>query len=259
MSTLSAVPSAVAAIVGEFDGLDEVRDDDRPTGLSSVWLHDDWAVKTRPAGEGLDAESKALEWLSGRFAVPRRELFTSEGGTDWLVVTRLAGERADRFESLGNVEGSIQLLGESLRQLHDLDLPASEGSFGWGWDAVAAHIGARLEAGRIDPQLFPEPYSRYDARRLVDIWMEGRPSTEDLVVCHGRPEMAHVIVDGPSLSGVVSARELCVADRHLDLAVMHRSLQEVVGGEAAFIFYDAYGMDPDLVRLDHYVLADLLR
>jgi aminoglycoside phosphotransferase len=48
---------------------------------------------------------------------------------------------------------------------------------------------------------------------------------------------------------------LIVADRHLDLAIAHLSVGAVLGQEAVFGFYDAYGRDPDLIRLDRAVLV----
>ncbi len=38
-----------------------------------------------------------------------------------------------------------------------------------------------------------------------------------------------------------------MADRHLDLAVLHHSLHLTLGADAVFGFYEAYGIDPDLV------------
>jgi aminoglycoside phosphotransferase len=49
-----------------------------------------------------------------------------------------------------------------------------------------------------------------------------------------------------------------VGDRHLDLAVIQHSIHRTLGAEAVFGFYEAYGSDPNIVALDHYVLTGLL-
>ena len=45
---------------------------------------------------------------------------------------------------------------------------------------------------------------------------------------------------------------------HFDLAIVQRSLHYDLGPAAVFGSYEGYGADPDLVRLDHFVLASLL-
>lgn len=171
------------------------------------------------------------------------------------------GVPANSVENLGNPEGMISLIGRSLRELHDTPIDGDTATLlddGWAW--LDAEIAARLEAGAIVPDELPDPYRRYDAERLVALWAEGRPdpSEDDIVVCHGRPTLDRFVVHRGDLVGLVGTDSMCLGDRHLDLAIVHQSLQATIGGEAAFIFYDAYGIAPNVVRLDHYIFADLL-
>jgi aminoglycoside phosphotransferase len=84
------------------------------------------------------------------------------------------------------------------------------------------------------------------------------PQPTDLVVGHGRPLAGHVLVGPTGPAGLIALDRLAVVDRHRDLAVVHRHLQTLFGGEAVFAFYQGYGLDPDLIRLDRAILLDVL-
>lgn len=210
-------------------------------------------------GEGhLEQRSARLQWLAGRTPVPLVVVDEINEDGHWLVTEKLDGEPADQLESLGDIQGLIELVARSLRQVHELD--PSNFPFATGWDSLRIDIETRHYDGEIDASRLPEPYSRYDGDRLVELWAKGRPTKpEDLVVCHGAPTLSNFFVDGQRLVGLDGVDHLRVADRHLDLAIIHRSLHETLGGESPLIFFDAYGIDPGLVELDHYVLADFLR
>lgn len=198
-----------------------------------------------------------LDRLAGRapFAVP--EVVMAAGG--WVVTRTPAGERADRPERHADPDDLVCAVGAGLRSLHDLpvgELARHEGaSPGSGWDAVAERCRAAVAGGRVDRSRLPAPYDRYPPDRLLELFLDGRPAIDDDVLCHGRATMEAFLVDHGRFSGFARLDVALVADRHLDLATAHRSAQAVFGPEAVFRLYDAYGADPDLVRLDHYVLA----
>lgn len=159
---------------------------------------------------------------------------------------------ADRPDLVGDVGGLAVAIAEFLGRLHRL--PTEGFPFDVGWDALAA----RVEAAGRDAAELPEPYNRYETAKLRELWSKSRPDVEDLVVCHGQPELAGMRFHAGNLVGIGTVDRLCVADRHLDLAIAQQSLQRALGPESVFVFYDAYPFEPDLVRLDHYVLASLL-
>ena len=151
-------------------------------------------------------------------------------------------------------------LGRVLRELHGLSPGLVDGlSAGSGWSALAREIDHSVNTGKVVPSSLPDPYCRYEAKRLQQIWVEGRPETEDLVLCHGNPLLSHFFFDGDDFVGTDYLDGFMVADRHLDLAIVQREIHQILGAEAVFGFYDAYGTDPDLLRIDHYLLGSLLR
>lgn len=183
-------------------------------------------------------------------------------------------QRADEAHHHGDLDGVVAAVARALRALHDLD--PSDAPLPSGWAALEQAIelqGVEARAGeaageegdRDDVVALPAPYDRYPLADLRSIWVGGRPPTEDLVVCHGRASLDQFLVTtAPGVDGRVEvaairdAGRLRVADRHLDLAVVQQSLLAVYGFDAVVLFYEHYGADPDLVRLDHYVLAGLL-
>jgi aminoglycoside phosphotransferase len=201
----------------------------------------------------VEAEQARLVWLANRFPVP--EIVAVDGC--WLVTTvppGHPGNAADEAPDPGDVSRAI---GAGLRRLHEL--PVADCPFERSWGTIVAQLQRGVEGDLVDASSLPQPYSRYEAGRLLELVQSGRPSPpDDPVVCHGSPAVTNLFVDGGALSGVVGVHRLGVADRHLDLAIVHRSISDLLGPQALYGFYEGYGQDPDLVRLDHYLLVDLL-
>lgn len=164
---------------------------------------------------------------------------------------------ADRPDLHGQVEGLVDSIGATLQRLHETRLPVPiEGE--QCWDALRSAIEERLKQDLIQPDAMPDPYSRYEPAALVDIWVQGRPAIHDLALCHGNPRLAMFQFQGDTFVGCDDVSSVRVADRHLDLATMHQEIHHLYGPEAIYRFYEAYGSDPDLVKLDHYLLASHL-
>ena len=171
---------------------------------------------------------------------------------DWIVTSRPAGEGSHQPERHGQIGGLAEIAGRTLRDLHDTAVGDRTGTS--GWEAIAD----RVAKSDTEAETLPEPFCRYGRDRLIELWSEGRPAAEDLVMCHGRPRLENLFVAATAFTGWVEPRYAVVADRHLDLAIAHRSIQDRLGNDAVFRFYEAYGSDPSLVALEHYLLADLL-
>ncbi len=170
----------------------------------------------------------------------------------WIVTSRPAGEGAHQPERHGQIGGLAELAGQTLRDLHDASV--GEQIDQTGWEVIAD----RVAKSEVEAETLPEPFRRYTRDRLIELWSGGRPAAEDLVLSHGRPRLENLFVNATAFTGWVEPRYAVVADRHLDLAIAHRSIQDCLGNDAVFRFYEAYGSDPSLVSLEHYLLADLM-
>lgn len=250
-------PPAVAAAVGDhrWDRVEVTS----PSG-SMVWRVGPRHVKHVPPGEpgpNVQAEAERLRWLRPHLPAPEVVLVSDDGDGGWLVTATLLGHPAHRVDRHPDAEVLVRSIGHALRRLHAL--PPSACPFDAGWDRLDEEVVANLAAGRIDTSAFDQPFCRYEADQLVELWRQGRPAEDDAVVVHGDAALPNLLVDGSELTGFVDVGRLGVGDRHLDLAVAHRSIQRNLGPAAVFAFYDAYGTDPHLARLEHLLLGDLLR
>ena len=208
----------------------------------------------------VEAEERRSRWLEARATnVARVEVVVD----NWMVSTIPDGVPGHQPELHTEPDRLPMALGATLRRLHELD-PVSC-PFIRPWSQVVDQLREAIEAGRLDPARLRPPYDRYPPDRLVELLHLGRPATEDLVVTHGSPGLSNLFVsttdthdttDGPI--GVGGLHRLGIADRHSDLAVVHYQLSAAYGPEAVIGFYEGYGLTPNLVVLDHYLMIDVL-
>ena len=86
-----------------------------------------------------------------------------------------------------------------------------------------------------------------------------RPTSEDLVVCHGDYCFPNILISGGDAVAYVDLGELGVADRWWDLAVASWSATWNVGPGFEDAFLAAYGIEPDRQRMAYYrLLYDLV-
>lgn len=234
-----------------------------------VWAVGDRWVWAAPPGSGrAGAEADGLALLDAHLPCPEVVLHHGE----WLVTTVPAGHPATEPERQPRPDDVPSAIGAALRRLHDLDPAAVLSSPGHrdgpsgSSESLAEAVTAGLGDGRIDPATLPDPYRRYGAADLAAMVRDGaersaaaaRRAGDAEVVSHGDPVVGNWFLDGGEVAGVTGVHRAGLADRHLDLAVAYRSLTDHFGPEAVFGFVDAYGTDPDLVRLDHHLLVSLL-
>ncbi len=243
--------------------------------LARPWPGLVWAVGNRwvwaaPPGSGrARAEADGLALLGPH--LPCLELVLHHG--EWLVTTAPVGHPATEPERQPRPDEVPSIIGAALRRLHDLDpTTVLEGSGGAerisrSSDSLLAAISAGLADATIDPSALPDPYRRYGAADLAAMVAEGaersaaaarRAGDDAPVMSHGHPVVGNWFLQGGATAAVTGLHQAGQADRHLDLAIVYRSLTDHFGAEAVFGFVDAYGIDPDLIRLDHHLLVGLL-
>ncbi len=180
-------------------------------------------------------------------------------GIRWIATEVPAGASAATPEQHYRPDALPEQLGTALRAVHDRSIAdAAADALG----EVRTDLDRRLADGSIDPAALPEPYRRHPADRLCSLVFDGledRIGDAAPVRLHGDPVVDRFWAAPDGAVTVVDGRDDLVGDRHLDLAVAHRSIHDVYGPAAVFQFYEAYGLDPDLVILDRATLAALLR
>lgn len=215
-----------------------------------VWAVGQHLVSHSPGNPDIvAAERDRLEWLGRHLATVTVVVADDE----WLVTTLPAGPSADRPDLHPVPDELPAALGRALKSLHELN--TDDHPFSWRWSQRVADIERAISEDRLAVDRLVAPYDRYDGDQLLDLIQQGRPPDEDLVVGHGHPVVANFYLDARSLASFTGVHRLGLADRHQDLAMIHRSLLDSFGGEAVMGFYGGYGLEPDLLRLDHYLLV----
>ena len=231
----------------------------------------------------LEAEHDRLVWLAGQLPVPEVLAWSPadpdlrpdpgrEGGPAHadadpatrahLLTAPVPGAPATDPANHQDPDALILALAGGLRRLHALPLDGAPEPR--GVDPRVARARTRVERGLVDRRHFEPAYARFAPERLIELLADARPpGPEDLVVVHGDPTLANLLL-GPSvergqltITGYVDVDRAGVADRYLDLAIVARSLASNLSPEALGPFFHAYGIEaPDLLKVDFYVLLD---
>jgi aminoglycoside phosphotransferase len=212
-------------------------------------------VKFAPAGSGLPLEREAerLAWAQRFTPVPRvLNSGRDETGT-WLHTAALPGRNAVDARWLADPAPAVAAIGRGLRALHDA-LPVTTCPFSWMAEDRLTTARKRAAAGLIDVAVWHPDYQHLTvAQALADA--VNRPPIDRLVVCHGDACAPNTLVgDRGDWTGHVDMATLGVADRWADLAVASWSLGWNFGMGWEPVFWDAYGVDPDPVRIAYYRL-----
>jgi aminoglycoside 3'-phosphotransferase-2 len=157
------------------------------------------------------------------------------------------------------LQGSLRAFGEALRQLHRMDPADLERRL--TLDDLFTQAADRVQRGLVSTSSLRPAYRRYSPERLLELARssivdDGRPNAP--VVTHGAASLVNLFVDGDQPTGWLRLDSLAVADRQRDLARVTKRLAEQFGGEALVIFFEAYGSEPDIRRLDAFALLDEL-
>ncbi len=226
------IPGAVLRATGGSDWSADTE------GLSGqIWRADGCYVK-RDATD----EHARLRWLGERFEVPAVRAFAD----GWLVLEDVGAPSLATVDPVraGTVMGTV------LRALHSV--PWRECPFDERVAVALEKARRNVEAGLVDPDDFDEEHLGATPAELFERLVASAPTDEDLVVVHGDFCPPNVLLRADGSAVVIDVGRLGVADRHHDLALVHRELD----GEAAAAFDRAYGLVPDPSKLYWYRLLD---
>jgi kanamycin kinase len=201
----------------------------------------------------LDDERARLEWCAGRIAVPELIDHGSDGRVEWLVTNPLRGISAAEDEMKRDPAWLVPFLGEALRAFHET-LPVDDCPFDFRLDAAIAHCASRIEQGRETWDDLHQDFKHMTPQEALQHLYDTRPSTEDVVVCHGDYCFPNVLIEDGRVTGYLDLGELGVADRWWDIAVGAWSTTWNVDPRWEPLFYEGYGVEPDPERIRFYRL-----
>ncbi|MGX1806568.1 APH(3') family aminoglycoside O-phosphotransferase [Nocardia sp. NPDC055321] len=224
----------------------------------------DKTATTAAARAELADERDRLLWLArAGFGAPRVLDWIENGGGSTLVTSTLPGIPASELSStLATM--AVDALADYLKSLHAL--PVDSCPFDRTLAVTIPAAAANVAAGLVDEDDFDGERAGHTAAQLLAELESDRPraaasEAADLVVCHGDFCLPNVLLDPETITvtGVLDVGRLGVADRHLDLALLTRSvadpdLNPAYGPELAARVAERTGADP--WRLDYYRLLD---
>ncbi|HEY2792993.1 MAG TPA: APH(3') family aminoglycoside O-phosphotransferase [Micromonosporaceae bacterium] len=202
-------------------------------GLSGarVWRIDDVYVKTielahwRDSGFGLAVEAERLRWLATQhIRVPDVIELERDDQFEWLITSALEGRTgADPWPEAQRT-AVVDALADIALMLHALPIEACP--FDRRLDVMVPEALLAAREDRIDLDEMDAERVGWGADKLCEVLVATRPAVEDPVVCHGDFCLPNVLLDPESLEfvGLIDVARAGVADRHLDVALITRSL-----------------------------------
>ena len=212
-------------------------------------------VKWAPAGSGvnLGREAARLRWAARYLPVPELLGSGSDESGSWLVTRAIAGCNAVDPRWLAAPAVAAAALGRGLRVLHET-LPVEDCPFSWAAEDRIAAVRRRAADGLLSPAEGHAEFAGQPVEQLLSR-LADPPPVDRLVVCHGDACAPNTVLDeSGDIAGYVDLGSLGVADRWADLAVGSWSLAWNYGDGYEPVFFQAYGVDPDLERISFYRL-----
>ena len=191
-------------------------------------------MKWNPAGSGesLAEEARRIRWLAGRFPAPEVVGSGDDASGEWLATRAIHARSAVASPWLERPDVAVRAIAEGLRRLHE-GLDPATCPFDW---SVGRRLAEAHAAGHPIPDELAAP-----------------PPVDRLVVCHGDPCAPNTLIDDDgAFRAIVDLGRLGVADRWADLAVVSMSLEWNYGPGFESLFFGAYGIEPDPVRVAYY-------
>ncbi|MDX2972073.1 APH(3') family aminoglycoside O-phosphotransferase [Kribbella solani] len=205
----------------------------------------------------ITAETERLEWLAGQGVATAKVVdHGQDGQAGWLITESVPGIPAADWpgDDLGTV---VRSLADIARMLHAL--PTGSCPFHREVDVTTRLATAQVQAGLVDLDNLEDEYAGWTGDQLLGELERNRPPAEDLVVCHGdlTPENVLLVPGTGELAGFIDVGKLGIADRWLDLAILHRELSDdpFQPGHAEQ-FLAQYGTPPAPAKLSYYILLD---
>jgi aminoglycoside phosphotransferase len=195
-------------------------------------------------------ERDRTTWARSVLPVPQVLGYGADDDVEWLVTSSLPGTDATRVKD--DPEAVVRALAEGLRRFHEAS--ADGCPFDFTLDAAVEHCIARVEAGMETWDDLHEDFKHHTPQTALEELLATRPSSEDVVVCHGDYCFPNMLMEDGVVTGYLDLGELGLADRWWDIAVGAWSVTWNVDARLEPVFYEAYGVEPDPERVRFYRL-----
>ena len=192
-----------------------------------------------PQEADLLAEKTAISWLQGKLNVPEVVCLYVEGGTQYLLMTQIAGLSGVHPETMKDRPNLIREFATGLRQIHSIDIDSCP--LDWRMERYISWAAGLIEMGALDTQIPPGKTRAFLRVELTRI-MAGLPKEEDLVFIHGDYCLPNIVIRNGRLSGVIDWGYAGVGDRYLDFVSAAYTIRRNLGPEWVSLFFEEYGL-----------------
>ena len=257
------LPSSVRKVVGDASyTLEDI-------GMSGakVLVFEDSVLKIRPEGGWDTADTKALQFLSGKIPVPEVLAHEVADGLDYLLMSRIKGRMLCDPWVMERPSLLLDCMAEALHLLWSVPLQGVP--FERSLTTELEHAERAIRDGTYDPSgCEPEtfgPGGFASPAALLEYLQKNKPKVEP-VLSHGDFCLPNLFTDGQHLCGMIDLGDMGLADRYKDLTFGWRSLKHNSDGHYGPVYpaidpddlFRAAGIPKDEEKLRYYLLLDEL-
>ncbi|MBO4888548.1 MAG: aminoglycoside 3'-phosphotransferase [Firmicutes bacterium] len=242
--------------------------DDTGFSGSEIRIYDDYVLKIEKISDQSRGHAEMLRFLEGKLPAPKLLAYEEKDGFQYLLMSRITGEMTCSKELMDRSDELLKLIADGLKMLWQVDI--SECPRYLGPDHMLPRARDYIERGLFDPSgCDPETFGPggFESPKALLEWLETHIPPMDPVFSHGDYCMPNVMIEDGKISGFIDLGMSGVADRYVDIALMHRSLTYNYGGWYggkvypdfnADRLFDYLGIEPDWEKLRYYKLLDEL-
>ena len=212
-------------------------------------------VKWNPRGSSLrlDAEVARLRWAGRWVRVPAVLSVGTDDEGEWLVTKAVPGVNAAAARWHSDPERAVIAVGLGLRRFHDT-LPVESCPFSWSAESRVACAQRLASLGLVETSSWHSEHGVLTVAEALEA-VAHPPPVDAHVVCHGDACVPNTLLgDDGTFVGHVDVGQLGMGDRWADLAIASWSTEWNYGCDWTHTLLEAYGVDPDPVRLAYYRL-----
>ncbi len=258
------IPESIAALVGNAP----YTTDSVGKSGAAVLCYPDAVLKIAPESENFDSHITMLHWLEDRLPAPKVLATATEGGLQYLLMSRIRGSMACDIRYTKDPSHLVSLLAGAVQVLQAVDTTGCPVTRTLDDDLAEAEY--RVAHGLVDvedtePETFG-PGGFRDPEALL-CWLQANKPREEMVFCHGDLCLPNVFFENGELTGFIDLGDCGIRDKWRDLALCFRSLQHNISGRYAQVpdpcfdpkaLFEKLGIKADREKLRYHILLDEL-
>lgn len=263
----SLIQSLPEEIRKQIEGKEYTIDDIGKSG-SKILIFDDLVLKiTDKSSDDRDAV-KMMRWLEGKLPAPKVISFVEDEEHRYLLMTRIRGKMSCDKYYMERPDELIPILAKAIKMIWGIDIkdcPVIK-----DLDSELLKAEYRVENGLVDlsdaePDTFGESGRFKDPQELLTWLQHNKPSYEP-VLSHGDLCLPNILINNGDISGFIDMGNCGIADKWEDIAMCYRSLRHNCDGTYGKVYpgidpdllFKELGIEPDMVKIDYYILLDEL-